>query len=162
MVKLILKEIFPKVREQVPDAELHIVGASPSPTLLSLIKSVEGLYLHSDVPEMIPYLQSAQLFLHPHIGGSGIQNKLLEAMACGCPVVTTSTGIQGIDAVNRKQVLIGNTPDELTSNTIEILTDRQLAENISRNARDLIVRTHSWELVFDAVDNILLELFATK
>ena len=62
---------------------------------------------------MITFLQTNKFFLHPHIGGSGIQNKLLEAMACGCPVVTTNTGIQGIDAKNGVDAIIGNTNSEL-------------------------------------------------
>ncbi|MFA6571996.1 MAG: glycosyltransferase, partial [Bacteroidota bacterium] len=114
--------------------------------------------IYADVPDMVPFLQSARVFLHPHIGGSGIQNKLLEAMACGCPIVTTPTGIQGINGVHGTDVLIGKNNTELIENTIAVLTDNQLAEKLSVNSCTLIRRTHSWESVFSDLDKIILEV----
>ena len=107
---------------------------------------------------MVPYLQNARVFLHPHSGGSGIQNKLIEAMACGCPVVTTITGIQGIPATHGKDVLIGISNEELSYYTIRLLKDDNYTKVISENARKLIVETHSWESVFEALDKIMYEV----
>lgn len=162
MIKTIINEIFPIIKQQVPDIELKIVGSHPLPQIINMCKSDEKIELIADVPEMIPYLQSAKLFLHPHSGGSGIQNKLLEAMACGCPVVTTPTGIQGIDAKNGNDVLIGSNPLELAKHCVEILSNQELADKISKNARELIVNTHSWEIVFRDLDAIIDELFVKE
>ena len=124
----IAKSIMPLVWKKFPDAELILVGANPSKSILSL--QSERIKIHKNVPDMKPYLQSAQVFIHPHSGGSGIQNKLLEAMSCECPVVTTQTGKQGIPAVDGDSIMIGNSDKELADNVIKILSDRKYAAEI--------------------------------
>jgi glycosyltransferase involved in cell wall biosynthesis len=157
MIHQIIDEIMPLVRKQVPGAKLDIVGAMPTKEVLDLAS--DDVRIHVDVPEMIPYLQEARVFIHPHKGGSGIQNKLIEAMACGCPVVTTQTGIQGFAAKDGRDVLLCSTSEEFAQKTITLLSDDELAKNISGNCRELIVRNLSWEAVYKSLDNIISELF---
>ncbi|TAL67931.1 MAG: glycosyltransferase [Bacteroidetes bacterium] len=158
MIRDIVNNILPEVRREIPDIKLNIVGANPS----GEIKALESgsIKIIPNVPNMVPYLQNARVFLHPHVGGSGIQNKLIEAMACGCPVVTTKTGIQGIPATNGKDVLIGTSSEELAYNTLRLLKDDELAKTISENARKLIVGTHPWESVFEQLDKIMMEVLS--
>jgi len=77
--------------------------------------------------------------------GSGIQNKILEAMASGTPVVTTSLALGGIEAVPGEHVKVGNSPQELSNEIIHLLRDRREAIRIARNARRLIEEKYSWE-----------------
>lgn len=156
MVKNIVEEIFPRILNEMPEAKLNIVGANPSKTIKSFQSN--SISVTGTVPEVKPYLQNAQLFLHPHIGGSGIQNKLLEAMACECPVVTTPTGIQGIPATNYKDVLIGKDYDELAKHSIKILKNNDFSNQIGTNARKMIVETHSWDSVFISLEKLIEEL----
>lgn len=153
MVQNIVQNIFPKILQQRPDTILHIVGANPPGSIMAL--QSDKIKVTANVPDMIPFLQQARVFLHPHAGGSGIQNKLLEAMSCGCPVVTTQTGIQGISARDQHDVLLGQTQNQLAQHAIALLNDKALAETISRNCRKLIVNTHSWDAIFDATDEII-------
>ncbi len=157
MIKNIIDNILPLIREKVPDVEFHIAGAKPPHSIMAL-KS-KSVHLHIDVPEMLPYLHSARVFLHPHSGGSGIQNKLLEAMAAGCPVVTTPTGNQGIYAKHEESAMLGNSKEEMARHTIRLLSDYEFARSISFNARQLIENEHTWERVFEQFDDILNELF---
>ncbi len=156
MIMKIVNDIFPKIREKVPNAELHLVGATPPPS----ISSLESRYIkiHPDVPDMVPYLQGAELFLHPHEGGSGIQNKLLEAMSCGCPVVTTPTGNQGIHGDHGVHLLLGDNPEKLAEYAVKLLSEKEFAQDISKNGRNLIVETHAWKHIFQSVDNIIEEV----
>jgi glycosyltransferase involved in cell wall biosynthesis len=156
MLEDIVNNIFPKIKIEIPDALLNIVGANPTKAVLRLER--EDVNIYPNVPDMVPYLQQAQLFLHPHVGGSGIQNKLLEAMACGCPVVTTPTGIQGIPATNGENILIGTSKEELIEQTIRLLKDSELADKLSKNGRDLIEKTRSWEKVFEDLDFLIDKL----
>jgi glycosyltransferase involved in cell wall biosynthesis len=158
MIKQIVNEILPEVRKSIPDATLDIVGAMPIKEVLDLKSDI--VKLHIDVPEMIPYLQKARVFIHPHKGGSGIQNKLIEAMACGCPVVTTQTGIQGFPAVDGRDVLLCETSSDFAGKTIDLLENDELAKKISLNCRQLIVDNLSWQAVYESLDNIISELFA--
>ncbi len=155
MIRDIVKNVFPLVKPEVKDCILNIAGSKPSSYINSLHS--DTIKIHPDVPDMVTYLQGSRVFIHPHTGGSGIQNKLLEAMACGCPVVTTPTGIQGIHATNGEDVLIGETAEELAKQTIRLLEDDELAMKISKNGRILIEKTHSWESVFVALDEIINE-----
>ncbi len=158
MLQNIVREIMPKILNEVPDARLDIVGAKPAQEVKALAENNDFVTLTADVPDMHPYLQNAALFLHPHSGGSGIQNKLLEAMACGCPVVTSPTGNQGIYARHGIEAMIGDSADEFAEHTVKILTDKELADTLSVKGRNLIVRTHSWESVFEATDEIIDEV----
>lgn len=155
MVRKIKFEILPLIKIRFPNIKLILVGANPGASIKNLLD--DDIELYANVPDVLPYLQKAKLFLHPHLGGSGIQNKLLEAMAAGCPVVTTSTGNQGINAENGKEVLIADSNENLANCAIKILEDNNLATSISKNARELILKKHSWESVHKQIDSIMKE-----
>jgi sugar transferase (PEP-CTERM/EpsH1 system associated) len=156
MIERIVNKIMPKVWAVYPDKELNIVGANPTKKIKSLTN--DKIKLHANVPDMLPYLQQAEIFVHPHSGGSGIQNKLLEAMACGCPVVTTQTGTQGIPAIDGVNIMIGNSDDEIADKIITLINDNELAVTIGKAARSAIVENLSWNVVFNQVDEIIEEV----
>ncbi|MCX7736876.1 MAG: glycosyltransferase [Candidatus Kapabacteria bacterium] len=160
MIERIVKEIFPIIQKKVPDAKLKIVGSNPSKWIESL--ESDSISIYKNVPSMLPYLQGSELFLHPHSGGSGIQNKLLEAMSCGCPVVTTETGIQGIPVKNGESVLIGDSSEEMAEHSIKMLTDKDFARYIGNNARQVIVDNLSWERVYKMLDDLIEEVASAK
>lgn len=160
MLQRIASEILPIIRKHVPNVKFDIVGANPPQQILNL--KCKDIEIHSNVPDMKPFLQKAAVFIHPHNGGSGIQNKLLEAMASGCPVVTTNTGIQGIDARHGVEALIGNTSAEIAEHTVTLLQNQYFAQEIAENARLLIETTHSWDSVYHSIDVIINEAMAVK
>lgn len=158
MLRRIASEILPLILKQYPSARLDIVGANPPQQILNL--KCKNIHIHPNVPEMQTFLQSAAVFLHPHNGGSGIQNKLLEAMACGCPVVTTKTGIQGISARHGVEALIGASSEELADHVLTILNNQYFAQELALNARNLIEATHSWDSVYNALDDVISEVIS--
>jgi len=135
--------------------ELDPISGSPGTSIL-----IEKLF--ENVPDFTPYLQQARVFLHPHLGGSGIQNKVLEAMSAGAPVVTTPSGNQGIYGIHREHLMIGKNDNELAQFAIEILENEELAKKISTNGRQHILNTHSWEIIYKNMDDIISELFNEK
>jgi polysaccharide biosynthesis protein PslH len=156
MINTIIKDILPKIRERFPDTKLKLVGAKPSKSILAMQN--EYIEVHPNVPTLVPYLQKAAVFIHPHQGGSGIQNKLLEAMSCGAPVVTSPTGIQGVQATHGKDIMIGNSPEEMVEHIIKIMTNEQFAAELGKNARQLIIDTHSWQSIFDETDDMINQI----
>ncbi len=156
MAVYIVKKIMPEILKQVPEAKLKIVGAEPTADVRSL--ACEYVEVTGNVPEMLPYLQKARVFLHPHSGATGIQNKLLEAMASGCPVVTSITGNQGIYAIHNEDALIANSTEEFIKYTVQLLKDDALVEKLSLNSRKLMEQTHSWEVVNEQMRGIIEEL----
>lgn len=149
MVKQILESVYPVIRQHVPNAQLTIAGANPPSSMGKNLPP--GVSLHADVPDMVPYLHGHAVFVHPHHGGSGIQNKVLEAMASGCAVVTTTSGLQGIEAVHGEHCLVGSTPAELAEMTAGLLSDPDQRRRLATNARALMEETHSWAVVNDQI-----------
>ncbi len=155
-VRRITDEIFPLIKEKVPNAVFNIVGANPIKEIQKLAS--DDIRIFPNVPDTRVYMQNASLFLHPHNGGTGIQNKLLEAMSCGCPVVTTPIGNQGIDGTHLKNIMIGSSSIELANAAIKILTEAEFAKNIGENGRQLMIETHSWDSIFTELEKIIKEL----
>lgn len=163
MIKKIITEIFPLICQSLPEAELTIVGANPPISVKKLIEeSKNKINFYSNVPSMLPYLQNAQVFLHPHSGASGIQNKLIEAMACGLPVVTSNTGNQGIDGTDGKQLMIANNTEEFANKVIQILLNQNLAFEVGQNARKHIEEKLSWNAVYVQLDYLIEEILNEK
>jgi glycosyltransferase involved in cell wall biosynthesis len=157
MAERIIYKIMPIVRKDFPEIKLTFVGANPSKWHRD--QAANGnIELFENVPDMVPYLQRARVYLHPHVGASGIQNKLLEALSCGCPVVTTTSGNQGIYGEHNTHLMIGDTNEEIARHIIELLKNNELSEKISINARQLITDTHSWNRVYNEMDKIIMEI----
>ncbi|MES2765916.1 MAG: glycosyltransferase [Bacteroidota bacterium] len=156
MVLKIIKEIFPRVKKEIPDIELNFAGADTPESLLKLASP--SIRFHTNVPDMQKFLHEAAVFVHPHKGASGIQNKVLEAMATGCAVVTTPTGIQGIAARHGEEVMIAQNDDEMVQYIIQLLKNPELRIKLARNARALIEKNHSWEAVDKALDETIAEV----
>ncbi len=152
MAKTIVEDILPAVQIHQPTATLTIAGACPLQELRTIIG--DNATLAADVPDLLPFIHSHAIFLHPHRGGSGIQNKILEAMSAGCVVVTTPSGLQGIDAVHRVHCLVANSQVEMVDLAAEALSNHELRSELSKNARILMEETHSWQHVDDQIDTV--------
>lgn len=155
IIKRIIENILPKIQSKMPGTILHIVGSRPTKVVLSY--SSDSVIIHRDVPDITPYLQNAAAYIHAHLGGSGIQNKLLEAMSCGCPVVTTPSGAWGFDIVNGVNGFIGNSDEEIANYCVDLLNNPGLIDSVGRNAREYILNNHTWEHVYKSLELILEE-----
>lgn len=152
----IAREILPKIKERVPDVRLLIVGSNPPKSVREL--ACDYIEIHADVPDLAEFYAKSRVFLHPHDGASGIQNKLLEAMSSGCAVVTTSTGNQGIYARHGIDAMIAKNDNDLIELSVKLLLDEKLASEMSANARKWIIETHTWDVVFEQIDGVIKEL----
>lgn len=139
-----LEEIFPLVRKIVLGVRLNIVGRE----LWKIGDSAgEGAVLHENVPDVLPWLAGADLLVVPLRHGAGTRIKIMEAMAAGVPVVTTSKGCEGIAVANGEHLLIADTPEEFAAAVGMLLGDRTLADRLRGNARRLVEMRYSWEKI---------------
>ncbi|MBE2189439.1 MAG: glycosyltransferase [Desulfobulbaceae bacterium] len=139
------KEILPVVAKAVPEVKLIIAGADMNAEIRNLAS--DKIEIIENVSDMLPQYQRATIFVNPHRGGSGIQNKLLEALACGCSVITTITGIQGINGIDGEHLIIANDSTDFARKIIKLLGDEDLRAKIGTQARKLILETHTWDVV---------------
>jgi len=136
-------EVFPRVRRHRPDARLAIVGRAPSPRVRAL-GDAPGVEVPGEVPDLRVPLRGGRVFACPMTSGTGIKNKLLEAMACGLPCVATPLALQGLTAAPGEHVLVGETPEELSEQIVRVLADDDLAAALGAAAREYVCAAHDW------------------
>ncbi len=139
---LLAQRVFPEVRHLHPEAELHLVGRNPGPRILAL--RAPGITVTGEVPDMIPHLHSATVYVAPLATGAGTRTKLLEAMAAGLPIVTTRVGIEGIDAVDGRQVILADDPEAFTAAVLRLLADLVERQRLGGAARRLAEDRYDW------------------
>jgi len=155
MIKRLVQNILPKIWAKHPEVKLRIVGAYPPRILYRYLS--DRVQLLPNVPKVEDFLYQAAVFLHPHSGGSGIQNKLLLAMATGCPIITTPTGNQGIGAHHQEHAMVGESDEELAAYAMQLLESPQLRSKLVHNARRYVEKYFSWENVYQQMDMVLME-----
>jgi glycosyltransferase involved in cell wall biosynthesis len=150
------REIFPRIRHTISAAEFWIVGRNPGSEVLQL--AGDGVHVTGQVDDVIPYYRQSTVCVVPLRAGGGTRLKILEAMALGRPVVSTTIGCEGLDVVDGVHLLIADTPEQFAEKTIRLLTDRQLYQDISANGRQLVVTKYDWNIITSHLTQIYSEL----
>jgi polysaccharide biosynthesis protein PslH len=156
MVKLLAEKIFPLILQKLPDAKLIISGSSPGSEILKL--QSDSITIYANPKNIAECYQASAVFIHPHCGGSGIQNKVLEAMSSGCVVITSPSGANGIGIVNGTNAYIANNYQEFADIAVELLQNPEKRQFVGDNARQYILKNKSWENELNKFDKIIEEL----
>jgi polysaccharide biosynthesis protein PslH len=141
-VAYFVQAIMPRIKAQRPDFHLTLLGKDPPPEIQALAGddvTVTGL-----VEDTRPYLQSSAVFICPLRTGSGTRFKLMEALACGCPVVSTSIGCEGLDAVDGEHMLIRDEPGAFADAVVTLLDDPARGRAIGQAGRQWVEAKHAW------------------
>ena len=145
-VDLLLEKIFPVVRQQLPDAKLHIVGRHPGDGLSKRITETEGVELHADVPDVRPFLAESSVMAVPLRIGGGSRLKILEALACNCPVVSTSVGAEGLRLEPGRDYILAE-PDAMADALVQVLQDPQPAQAMTESGREVVLGEYDWSVL---------------
>ncbi len=137
----VIAEVLPLVRRQIPDIHFYVVGKG-SDQILSDIDN-PGITTTGKVPSVLPYLCYADVALVPLRWESGTRFKILEAGACGIPVVSTTLGAEGLSVTHEKDILIADEPGLFADSIVRLIKDRNFATKISENLRTLVVKEYS-------------------
>lgn len=137
------REILPLVRSRVPGAYLAIVGRDPAPSV-SALATEDGVIVTGEVPDIRPWLSGSRVFLCPMVSGTGIKNKLLEAMAVGLPCVSTRLGLGGLEVEPGVDLLVGADAASLADALVRVLSDDVLAQALGSAGRRYVERHHRW------------------
>ncbi len=152
-----VRDILPLVRERVPEAALTIVGQRPTRQVRRLAE-LPGVAVTGQVPEIRPYLESAAVFVAPLRIARGVQNKILEAMGSGLPVVCTSAALAGLAAMPGRDLLVADTPQEFASCTASLLLDPERAARLGCAGADFVRRHHQWDVHLKHLETALIEV----
>jgi len=139
------REVLPRIWRAMDNVELWIVGRDPPPEVMRL--SGDRVHVTGRVADVVPYYARTKVCVVPLRAGGGTRLKILEAMALGRPVVSTTMGCEGLDVVNGRHILIADSPETLAEMTLRLLTDRALCRRLTTNARELVVTHYDWDLI---------------
>lgn len=145
------QKILPEVRRRIPSATFTICGAHPSQAVLDLAR-IEGVVVTGRVPDVRPYLAQAALAVAPLRIARGVQNKVLEAMAMGLPVVATPAAHAGIDAAPGRELLIAAEAQAFADQVCMLLADEGQRRRIGAAARLRIEQRYSWDAHMAEID----------
>lgn len=140
------KDILPLVRKEVPDCTLTIAGQRPVQSIQSLASDL-GTRVTGYVEDSRDYARDCGVFIVPLRSGSGVRVKILNAMAMGLPVVSTSVGAEGLDVISGEHLLIADTPKDFAESVVRVLRDSDLAARLGQNARDQVRENYSWDTI---------------
>lgn len=151
-VLFILKEIWPEIK--MKNVKLWIVGKHIPESIKNLTTDQDVIF-DENAPEDTPEIfNKADVLLSPVRVGGGTSYKILEAMASGVPVITTSLGIEGIDATHNTDVLIADSKEELALVLDRVLSNQQLYISLAENARRLVEKKYDWQRIAQTLDDV--------
>lgn len=136
--------IWPRVRAEVPGATWYLVGARP-PASFKRLAMTPGVTITGTVPETRPYLRDAAVAIAPLLVGGGTRLKILEALAMGKAVVTTTLGYEGLDAVPGESLLVADEPGAFAAAVVRLLRDGAERARLGAAGRALVERAYSWD-----------------
>jgi len=136
-------EVLPLITAGYPKLRWYVVGTNPTSAILAL-KQRPNVVVTGTVDSVASYINRAQVVINPMISGSGIKNKVLEAMSLARPVVSTSLGVDGIACANGEHVLIADEPRDFADAVLHLLTDETARQRLASAARHLVATQYTW------------------
>ena len=155
-VKNLVENIFPLVRRELPEVQLHVVG-NASPSFSEGLVS-DGVIFHGWVEGLDSYLQGCRLMVAPLTFGAGVKGKLTQALSCGLPVVTTSMGAEGTGIVDGQHGIVADDPALFAGKVVEVYGNRELWTKLSVGGLDLARRCFSTAAARERLRSILTDL----
>ena len=154
-IRWFLNEVFPLVQAQMPTATLTIIGRKPPADFIRAAEAQpDNIQVTGYVPDLTPYMEAAALMVVPVRAGSGMRVRLLEAFARAMPAVTTTIGLEGIEATHNQEILIADTPTDFAQATLNLLQDKTLQQKLAENGRLLAETTYDWQIVLQKMNAV--------
>lgn len=156
MVLYLVENIMPRVWAARPGVKLWVVGKDPAPE----IRALEGhpnITVTGTVEDIRPYLRRASVAVSPVMYGVGIQNKVLEAMACGTAVVSTPQAVSTLDVVPGWDVLVEKEADQFAGSILKLLDNTGYRDQVGRAGYQYVLNHHKWSVVAERLEGIYHE-----
>ncbi len=158
-IRWFIQDVFPLVRRSLPDVKLTVVGKNPPKDFLRFADESQGsIVMTGYVPDLDPYFAESTLMVIPVRAGGGMRVRILEAFARAMPVVTTTVGLEGIQAQPGEDVLVADGPDDFAGAVIRLLNDKALQDRLAINGRRLVERKYDWHITLQNLDKVYQQI----
>jgi len=155
------REILPLVRDRLPDAKLVLAGADPTPEIRALAQD-PLIEVTGRVPDLRPFVNRTQVGVAPIRIAAGLQNKVLEGMSMGLPMVVTPAANEAIQGVDGKHLVIANSPEQFAAATVHLLTTPERRMKLGQAARQFIEEGWTWEAHYSKLEAMFVSLVEEK
>jgi glycosyltransferase involved in cell wall biosynthesis len=145
-----VNQVMPEVLKRCPDAVFRLVGRQPDAQIMAL-QNLPSVVVAGQVDELTPCYRAAQVCVVPLRSGGGTRLKILEAMAYGRPVVSTTIGAEGIDVEHNRNILLADRPAEMAEAVCRVLNDPVLAHRLAEEGRRLVEARYAWKSIADTM-----------
>ena len=155
-VEYLATEILPIVWKTLPEVKIYIAGATPDPKIKKAAS--ERIIVSGWLDDIRDAYAQSRVFIAPMRIGTGLQNKLLEAMSMGLPAITTPLANGSLCAENGKEILVGSNAEELAQHIITLLTDKEKATQIAKAGFDFTNRVYDWGKATQIMEEAMLRV----
>ena len=153
-LEFFVSEIFPEIRKQLPDIILSIVGRRPKDSLRQRLRNIPGVAFHGEVEDVRPFLSAAAVVVVPLRIGGGSRLKILEALAAGKAVVSTSIGAEGLELNNGEHLLIADHPKEFAQKVLELLQSPERRHRLGQAGQQRIIECYDWANIAKKLEGV--------
>ncbi len=152
-VAYFVTEIFPILKQKLPDLTFYIVGSNPPNQVLALKSS--DIIVTAYVKDLTSYFENCKVFVAPLRYGAGVKGKIIQSMSHGLPVVTTSIGAEGIELTDGVDVLIADEPEKFAEKAVLLCTNENLWNKLSQNSMRNIEKHFSYEVAKHKLEGLM-------
>ena len=146
-IQFFTREVLPRIRREIPDVTLTVVGRNPFQSLIELAKRDPSIRVTGRVEDVRPFMEKAAIYVVPMRIGGGTRLKIYEAMAMEKPVVSTTVGAEGLPVRAGEELLIADTPESFAESVVRVLRDEELGHRLSERAAETVRTKFSWKKV---------------
>lgn len=146
-VEYLVSEVWPKLKQQIESARLWIVGNAPTPKVFEYQKKDNSITVTGGIPDIRDAFTGASVLVAPIFSGKGTRYKILEAMACGTPIVGTKLSVEGLQITNGVHYLQAETPHQFVKQLTKLLSNTQLQKKLAKNGQDFVRANFDWHQI---------------
>lgn len=152
-----VRKIFPLIKKQIPEVKLYIVGQDP-PRKVQLLANA-NIVVTGFVPNIRDYYLKSAVAVSPIRFGAGTLNKILEPLALGVPVVSTSIGFEGLQLRDQEHILVADEPEKFAQAVVKILMNHELRRKLSENGKQVVQNLYGWNTVVHQLESVYESVF---
>jgi glycosyltransferase involved in cell wall biosynthesis len=146
-LQFFVREIWPSIKQQCPGAHFCVAGQRPSESLRQWLMEDPDIVVVPSPEDIRPWIARAAVFVCPMLDGGGTKLKILDAMAMGKPVVSTSIGCEGLAVSPGKNIQVADTPEDFANSVQNLLEDLPMRQRLAAAGRKLVEDQYSWDVI---------------